>query len=347
MIRKMLDNNPFVALAGVVVATASLTSAILGFFWSQEVAMLESKHEYAVSQLQAEINSIERGISVDLPREFNVRIAMISDTQALRLDKNFSSFSDGSYYVDTPDRGSWTHTSTDEVSAGTFVLDDECQQTAVVRLDLEGRLRTGTVEIWHLKSDDSIRLSIAKQSPLRSLCEHLRLFSSVKAQVVDQEWVRRNTRFFTFFPPDDATAEELSEFAVDPKSAFEDLVKQDVDLAGYLAGDLAGPLLVQILAQDMMMIPSIFPGASGRVLEVEKAQNALYVHSQITIPVSGEDSENSEVVSFEREIFIIGSGSQALLVEISLVHSDRERFPDKYAWTQGWLAGLRIVAPAL
>ena len=75
-----------------------------------------------------------------------------------------------------------------ELSAALFSFDDQCLNDEDVPAEIVEKL--GTVEIWHQKSDDSVRLTIPDESPLRRACEHLRLFSSIEVRLVDHDWVR-------------------------------------------------------------------------------------------------------------------------------------------------------------
>ncbi|MDR5749995.1 MULTISPECIES: hypothetical protein [unclassified Caballeronia] len=378
-LKATIENHPLAVLAGVVIAAATLTAGVIGWFWKEsdhlqdiqfktELSSTSAKFEAKISDLSLRLASIERRVG-DTKLYLDVLRIPITASDVNALPASYSSFDSGYFFVSVPASGTWTGSAATQLDVAISMFGDSARKM----VDAVGQALPVTVKykgfLW--KSSEVITSQLAPSAFTQMLGNdkfqfHPYLFIMGIDQAYVNDALKQIKGIFAEKPPEAAeiaksiavldqlrTADggkdkNASATNAAPLAAAKNEVLQKSDLEqGVLDAlsatsreDLAGFLLVDALLSRLQL--STFAGGSLKVVATQKKGNVWYLRTQMVLPTAsmqGDKAVTAQVI-LDEEFFFIGTTRGGVLVR-SGVPSLALR-SDAYAWTSSLLSSLRV-----
>ena len=361
-LREFVDRHPAATAIVLVFVSASATATILIYLHGRDTNLLNSAYRAELAQVRTEMGnanralkeensdlitrmaSIERGIEGDTVFFDITKLSIPSDTLRT-LSESYRPFQDGKFFVNTPNLENWKHEKTTE---GAFMEEQFGRELFHKMLPqaMITQLNNADLDIWrHTESLEFVAtlraIGSAKNKGMKiPLYPHIKVQAFTKRQLQDavssflepdsyskilDEFSETNTQDQEFSIPELKTVDTIS-------SALE-------SLSNAMFDDVTGILLMSILQQGYMFA-TLIEDSRFKVLSAQKKGNVLYLKAQIILQGSWGSSTNIERVILDREYFVIGTGQEFILIEISVPSQYGQH--EAFQWVSTWLTGLRI-----
>ncbi|TDY24310.1 hypothetical protein B0G81_4727 [Paraburkholderia sp. BL6665CI2N2] len=378
-LKKTIDNNPLVVLAGVVVTSVTLAGAVTGWFWKEsdqlkeiqyknELNSTSSKLEAKISDLSLRLSSIERRVG-DTKLFLDVLRIPITAQDINALPASYTSFDSGYFFVSVPASATWSGGAASQLDMGVAMLGDSARKmldTVGEKLPVMAK-KKGV--LW--KSSETVNAQLAPSVFTNQLgTDHFQFHPYLFVMGVDQAYISDVQKQFSgalnATPPqtaeisksvaalkqllssDDKKGADMSASGASSAKAPASKKHRNVDveqnildgLAATSRGDLAGFLLIDALMSRFQM--SLFTGGSVKIITTQKKGNVWYLRTQLVLPtVSGPDDKpvTSQVI-LDEELFFIGTARGGVLVRSGVPSLSLRS--DAYTWTTSLLSSLRV-----
>ena len=352
--KEFIENHPAIIVLVACVTCVSATYGVLTFLYDREFRLSKLEHEKKISELTEQIASIDRGIAVDGLRRFNVATSLVDQDKMLQLSGDYESLEPDLVAVKVPTLEEWKFEKLSEASMYELELSDLCNENISIKLtDKDGLSTEGrSVFAWHKRERSSVFFGLGEHVSSEFECNYLLSFPALYTFVIDKEWIDDKVKFFTVLQELDPSEKDLEakikEFKQNPERLLldSDAASAHLNADNPFFGELTGPFLVNKLYEVLMLL-TIQPEITGRIMTIEKRINTLYVHFRYTVPVSltKDALDERKTVIVDDEYFVMSTGDRAVVINIKL--PTYKNHGDNVAWTQGWLSGLRVYAPFL
>ncbi len=166
-LKRFIDENPFVALVAVIVATGTLVAGVTAYFSSERLSSLEAEHKaelldlstkhrtelsdissslkQTIADLSSRLTSIERRLPGSGPVYLDVSTITIGSEVVASLPATYKPFLDKYVYVAIPEGGEpWKFSETTELEIASTIYGPELFENA----DLARVLREPKVDLW-------------------------------------------------------------------------------------------------------------------------------------------------------------------------------------------------------
>ena len=331
--RKFVDNHPLAVAIVLVVTTASITFAVVNYFFEQHITSLNSKHtgkvanleqdyktrildyETRISELNNRLVSINRGVSSRTNNDsetsyFNVRKILVSREAVSQLSPEYESFQSSRFYVKPSSDKRWTHSQMSEAEFFQLVYSRKFFENFPEKL--KRFLQNATVELW--RSNDQLRMSFSTDNMPGFDQLELTLFPYVSAQTISRKDIST---------PDKNWRTVLG-------NEIGKVVPSD-DITAYF-------LYLELLSGQMFS--QLIKDASFETLAIEKKGNVLYMKYQVNLRGSGKLSGEKETIVVVQEKIIFTTAEDLIVIETHVPTSSG--VDEDFSWITQWLTNLRI-----
>lgn len=375
-LKEFVEKHPAAIAISLIVASVSATTVVIDYLCDRNLDAKQSLHEAEITELRTTLGAkisdlnrslatIERGVG-ESKSYYDITKIFLKSESLSKLSTEHQSFQEGKFFVDAPSTDSWYHEETTEDALMSDRMGEVYTETTPT--DIRNMLNSLTLDIWRHAVTLVFNLSLRKEYSeiFKTKSIKVKLYPHVFVQVLSKKRFKDIVSVTASSIAEeqkkmDDTIDRIAEPGksldhqtgkkdeiVSPESTIQALMEVGAfEMEDFINAqsevmfeDITGYLLSIVLRQGFEFA-NFMEGAIYRVLSAQKRDNVFYLRNQLVLYGTKERSIDTERIILDREIFVIGTVKDIILVNIEVPshHGQHKAFD----WIAVWLTGLRVL----